>query len=126
MKECYCCNYKKNKDKILFENDRAVCIAVSDPVLIDSCVIIPIAHKQSPFDLTAEEWAATKELIDKAKQYLDDKCHPDGYNLGWNVGLVAGQIEFHSHMHLIPRFNDEPYAGFGIRHWFKSEENRRP
>ena len=125
MGDCYCCNYKKNKDPILFENDYAVCIVVGDPVLVDSCVIIPIAHKQSPFDLSPEEWVATKDLLDRVKQYLDDKCHPDGYNLGWNIGVAAGQIEFHSHLHVIPRFNDEPFAGKGIRHWFKKEENRR-
>ena len=126
MEGCYCCNYSNNKENILFENAYAVCIAVSDPVLIDSCVIIPIAHKQSPFDLSPEEWAATKDLLDRVKQYLDDKCHPDGYNLGWNIGLAAGQREFHSHLHVIPRFKDEPLAGKGVRYWFKQKENRRP
>ena len=126
MDGCYCCNYKNNKDKILFENAHAACIAVTNPVLIDSCVIIPVAHKQSPFDLSPEEWAATKDLLDRVKQYLDEKCQPDGYNLGWNIGPVAGQTEFHSHLHVIPRFRDEPFAGKGVRYWLKKKENKRP
>jgi len=31
-----------------------------------------------------------------------------------------------AHLHVIPTFADEPYAGNGIRHWLKSEANRRP
>lgn len=126
MDECYCCNYKTNDDVIIFENEYAVCVSVSDPVLINSCVIIPKDHKVSPFDLSLEEWLATKDLLDKVKVYLDNMCNPDGYNLGWNIGRVAGQVVFHAHLHVISRFSDEPFAGFGIRHWFKSQENKRP
>ena len=126
MNDCYCCNYRTNKDKILFENEYAVCVTVDDPVLVDSCVIIPKEHKTSPFELSLDEWVSTKDLLDKVKKYLDEKCCPDGYNLGWNIGRVAGQIVFHAHMHVIPRFSDEPFAGFGIRHWFKMDENKRP
>lgn len=126
LDECYFCNYKTNGEKILFENKYAVCIAGDEPVLIDSCVIIPKAHKETPFDLSHEEWLATKDLLDKIKTYLNEKCSPDGYNLGWNSGCIAGQTVFHSHLHVIPRFTDEPYAGFGIRHWLKMDENKRP
>lgn len=122
---CYFCNYKTNREKILFENEYAACIAGYEPVLIDSCVIIPKAHKETPFDFTYDEWFAIKDLLDKIREYLDGKCSPDGYNLGWNVGGAAGQTDFHAHLHVIPRFKDEPYAGFGIRHWLKAEENKR-
>jgi diadenosine tetraphosphate (Ap4A) HIT family hydrolase len=56
---------------------------------------------------------------------LDQKFRPDGYNLGWNCGIVGGQEVFHAHLHIIPRFKDEPYAGRGIRYWLKQESNKR-
>jgi len=34
-------------------------------------MIIPKAHKATVFDLSTDEWEATKQLIDKVKQYLD-------------------------------------------------------
>jgi len=89
-------------------------------------MIIPKAHKATVFDLSPDEWEATKQLIDKVKQYLDTKYNPDGYNLGWNCGASAGQHIFHAHLHVCPRHADEPYAGLGIRSWIKSEKNRRP
>ena len=77
------------------------------------------------FDLTVEELVSTFSLLTDVKASLDSECNPQGYNLGWNCGEVAGQTVFHAHLHVIPRFESEPYAGRGIRHWFKQESNRR-
>lgn len=111
-----------------FENK--YCIGVpsfnkNNKTLIGSYVIIPKSYVKSPFELSIDEWAATKEMMNRIKQYIDIKYNPDGYNLGWNVGATAGQEVEYTHMHIIPRFKDEPFAGKGIRHWFKKDENTR-
>jgi histidine triad (HIT) family protein len=58
------------------------------------------------------------------KRWMDDEFRPDGYNIGWNCGKTGGQEVFHAHMHVIPRFAQEPLAGQGIRAWLKSGTNR--
>ena len=90
-----------------------------------SYVIIPKSGVGSPFELSDKEWADTKLLLKELKNYLDDTYHPDGYNIGWNVGKAAGQEVKHAHLHIIPRYDDEPLAGKGIRYWFKQPENIR-
>ncbi|NLA99785.1 MAG: HIT family protein [Methanomicrobiales archaeon] len=35
---------------------------------------------------------------------LDDRFHPDSYNVGVNVGEAAGQTVMHLHVHIIPRY----------------------
>ena len=127
MEDCLFCDYENNpKQKVLFENAFCVCLDnYFEEVLVDSCVIIPRAHKVTVFDLSHEEWEATKQLIDKTKRYLDEKYKPDGYNVGWNCGSVGGQCIFHAHLHIIPRYADEPRAGAGIRYWIKQKENMR-
>ena len=99
---------------------------VLDKALIGSYVIIPKSHVETPFDLSDLEWIDTKKMITTLKEHLDKKYKPDGYNLGWNVGRVAGQTVPHAHLHVIPRYNDEPFANKGIRHWLKKDENARP
>ena len=129
MESCVFCDYRNIKEAtILFENNFCVCITQHEPILVGSCIIIPKAHKETVFDLSYQEWEATKELIDKAKCYLNKKYNPDGYNVGWNCGEAGGQHgpPFHAHLHIIPRYADEPYARRGIRYWIKREENRRP
>jgi diadenosine tetraphosphate (Ap4A) HIT family hydrolase len=89
-------------------------------------MIVPRAHRETVFDLTPEEWAESYELLQRARAMLDRQCQPDGYNVGWNSGAVGGQEVFHAHLHVIPRFADEPLAGRGIRYAIKQPENRRP
>ena len=111
-----------------FENDTMVAVKsnnIKHNTMIGSYVIIPKSEVSSPFDLTDKEWNDSRELLLKVKKYIDETYKPDGYNIGWNVGAVAGQSVEHTHMHIIPRYADEPLAGKGIRSWFKQPENIR-
>jgi histidine triad (HIT) family protein len=89
-----------------------------------SGVIVPVAHRETVFDLTDAEITATFRLLRKVKASMDAELAPDGYNVGWNCGRVGGQEVFHAHLHVIPRFRQEPLAGHGIRSHLKSELNR--
>jgi diadenosine tetraphosphate (Ap4A) HIT family hydrolase len=73
------------------------------------------------FDLSAEEWAATRELLLLVRAELHKRLAPDGYTLGWN-----DQAGLHPHLHVIPRFDDEPMADQGVRSAIKDPANRRP
>jgi diadenosine tetraphosphate (Ap4A) HIT family hydrolase len=111
-----------------FENETMIAVRsnnLKNNTLIGSYVIIPKSEVGSPFELSEKEWADSKALMCELKAYLDEKYNPDGYNIGWNVGSAAGQEVKHAHMHIIPRFSDEPFAGKGIRYWFKQPENIR-
>lgn len=111
-----------------FENDTMIAVKsnnLKNNTLIGSYVIIPKSQVGTPFDLSDKEWMDSKALLKELKEYLDEKYKPDGYNIGWNVGKVGGQEVAHAHMHVIPRYADEPYAGKGLRYWFKQPENIR-
>ncbi|GEL77824.1 HIT family protein [Tenuibacillus multivorans] len=90
-----------------------------------SGLIVPRKHREAAFDLTEAEWNATYSLLQEVKTYIDEKHRPHGYNLGWNCEYVAGQSIFHAHLHVIPRYDDEPMAGKGIRYFLKSKDNVR-
>ena len=112
----------------VFENDSAIAVRsnnLKDNTLVGSYVIIPKSQVSSPFELSDKEWLDTKQLLNKVKEYIDNVYHPDGYNIGWNVGEVAGQSVAHAHLHILPRYADEPFAGRGIRSWLKRPENIR-
>lgn len=80
-------------------------------------LIIPTRHVASFFDLTQDEVAACISLINEEKKVIDREFHPDGYNIGVNVGPAAGQSIFHVHIHVIPRYlGDVENPQGGVRH----------
>jgi diadenosine tetraphosphate (Ap4A) HIT family hydrolase len=89
-------------------------------------LICPRAHRATVFDLDAEEWNEMQVLLTSVRSLIDERVAPDGYNVGWNVFPVGGQRVAHAHLHVVPRWSDEPLAGKGIRWWIKQPNNRRP
>jgi diadenosine tetraphosphate (Ap4A) HIT family hydrolase len=86
------------------------------PVGEGHLLIIPFRHESSFLSLTTEEQAAALELIFWARVKLDSEFHPDGYNIGINVGEAAGQTVMHAHIHVIPRYaGDVPDPRGGVR-----------
>lgn len=79
------------------------------PVNPGHCLIIPFRHVADFFATTADERQAMLALADAAKQMLERDFSPQGYNLGINVGAVAGQTVPHVHLHLIPRYTGDTH-----------------
>ncbi|GAA0716403.1 HIT family protein [Clostridium malenominatum] len=126
MKNCIFCSIENDlEQKVVISNRYCIFLQKPQEVLIGSGVIVPKHHRETVFDLTEDEWIATFELLHEVKRFLDSKYKPQGYNVGWNVGNVGGQEIFHAHLHVIPRYKDEPLSGKGIRYWLKQPNNKR-
>lgn len=53
-------------------------------------------------------------MLNKVKELIQKRYNPEGFNIGLNVGEVAGQTVNHVHIHLIPRFKgdmEDPRGG---------------
>ena len=90
--------------EVVLENN--LCYARYDrfPASPGHLLIIPFRHVASFFDATEGEQTALLDLVREAKAFLDEELHPDGYNIGVNVGTAAGQTVMHLHVHVIPRY----------------------
>ena len=89
--------------------ETATCLAFYDgyPVSPGHALIIPKRHVANYFDLSNHEREAMNVMLQYVKQKVDERFHPDGYNIGINVNEAAGQSVFHVHMHLIPRYKGD-------------------
>jgi histidine triad (HIT) family protein len=123
--DCPYCPIRDPEQKVVFESDLVLFLQDEryQGALRHSGVIIPIQHRETVFDLSDAEIAATFQLLARVKEWMDRRFSPDGYNIGWNCGRIGGQDVFHAHMHVIPRFRQEPLAGKGIRALLKSDAN---
>ncbi len=126
MTNCIFCSVEYDlEQKIVLSNKYCMFLQKPQEILIGSGVIVPKEHRETVFDLSEDEWKSTFELLQEVKQYLDKKYKPQGYNIGWNVDSVGGQEIFHAHLHVIPRYENEPMSGKGIRYWLKQPQNKR-
>jgi ATP adenylyltransferase len=75
------------------------------PYISGHLLIVPFAHLT---DLDAAAKAATDELMDlskRAQTVLREVYHPQGFNLGMNLGAAAGAgVAGHYHQHVLPRW----------------------
>ena len=90
-------------ERVIASNDLAFTMEDAFPVSPGHTLIVSRRHAESFFGLTVEEVAAIMALLHQAKARLDEHDHPDGYNVGINIGREAGQTVMHVHVHLIPR-----------------------
>lgn len=116
MSDCVFCSLQE--ERLFVGNDLAYAVRDSFPVTRLHSLIIPRRHAQDYFALTADELLACNDLLRKASEILkSDDPSVEGFNIGANVGVVAGQTIFHCHFHLIPRRSgDVENPRGGIRH----------
>ena len=107
----------------------ALAFALRDvfPVTPLHTLILPRRHVADYFGLTAGEREACAELIHQLRAaILTEDPAVEGFNIGMNVGEVAGQTLFHSHIHLIPRrAGDVEDPRGGVRMVIPGQGNRR-
>lgn len=111
---CPFCN--PHPDCIVAKNTLAYARFDAFPVTQGHILIIPFRHVSSFFDATDEERAALFDLVARCRTIIEERYRPDGWNIGVNVGVAAGQTVMHLHLHLIPRYDgDVPDPRGGVR-----------
>lgn len=71
-------------------------------------LIAPVAHKGKLTDLTPGEALEVQETVARMVTLLDELMHPDGYNIGVNLGRSAGAgLPGHLHWHVVPRWDGD-------------------
>ena len=123
MDDCFFCKCVERKD-VELENDLAMARFDDSPVSQGHLIVFTKRHVQDWWSTTPEERKAIFDLLDEAKQLIDQKYQPDGYNIGMNLGEKAGQSVMHLHVHLIPRYaGDVPNPRGGVRGIIPGKQN---
>src|SRR5436309_1326251 len=71
-------------------------------------LVAPNAHKAELHELDADEIVETQQTIARLVNVLRDLMKPEGFNIGLNLGKVAGAgLPGHLHWHVVPRWNGD-------------------
>jgi len=113
---------QKPRSEWVAENDLAFAIRDGFPVSPGHTLIIPKREVATWQEASRQEKIAIVDLIDEVQQALTDELQPDGFNVGFNSGVAAGQTVMHLHVHVIPRFaGDAADPRGGIRKLFPNK-----
>ncbi len=90
---------------VLERTERAFSVLNRFPYTSGHLMVAPYRHVATPKDLDHGERLAIWDLIARCQRALEAAMSPAGFNLGANVGKVAGAgVPGHFHMHLVPRW----------------------
>ncbi|MEZ5575955.1 MAG: HIT family protein [Candidatus Competibacteraceae bacterium] len=92
-----------SQERIVAASEHMRAIRDAFPVSPGHTLLLPRRHVGSLFDLTVVEWVELGQLLARIRTALQAEFRPDGFNVGVNEGVAAGQTVPHLHVHLIPR-----------------------
>jgi ATP adenylyltransferase len=112
--ECIFCAFpahgpeRHREHLILYADERAFVMMNKFPYNNGHVMVIPRAHAGDPDALDEESWTATAILLRRSMAALKSAVSPQGFNVGMNLGRVAGAgIDRHLHWHIVPRWNGD-------------------
>jgi ATP adenylyltransferase len=93
---------------VVRRGDRAFAVLNKFPYSSGHLLIAPFAHVGELAEVGEEAALEVHRLALGAIEALRSVYEPDGFNLGWNLGRVAGAgIADHVHLHVVPRWSGD-------------------
>ena len=77
------------------------------PVNYGHTLVIPKAHHPNLLELPDGLWTEMGQVCRRVAQALRATLSAQGFNLGMNNFEAAGQVAFHAHIHVIPRYSTD-------------------
>ena len=96
----------------VYEDDKVLAFLDIHPVNIGHTLVIPKAHHVNLYDTEDATLAHMMTVTKKLSIAIKSALSADGINIEMNNESGAGQLIFHTHLHIIPRF-----SGDGLKHW---------
>ncbi|PHR24633.1 MAG: HIT family hydrolase [Desulfotalea sp.] len=98
-----------SKDDLLLHRDkRGIVLLNRFPYANGHLLIAPVRHTGCITELTITEHCDLMFLIQQSTKILKKHLHPDGFNIGCNLGKIAGAgIADHLHFHIVPRWDGD-------------------
>lgn len=111
-KECIFCVAAKGADDrenlIFYRGEDAFMILNRYPYTSGHVMCVPYVHEARLDDVTKETRGEMMELVNKAVEVLERVYKPEGFNIGLNLGEVAGAgVAEHLHIHIVPRWTGD-------------------
>ncbi len=111
MQGCFLCDAVSKRDEdsyIVYRSRKVFVILNSYPYNTGHIMIAPYRHVAELESLDQDEAIDLVETMKKSLRALREAYSPQGFNIGINIGRVAGAgLESHIHIHIVPRWGGD-------------------
>jgi len=106
MRDCIFCRIAAGQAPVvkILETPKVLAFLDIAPVNYGHTLVIPREHYQNLLDLPDELWMEMGQVCRRVAQALRKAFFAQGINVGMNNFEAAGQVVFHAHLHVIPRY----------------------
>ena len=106
MRDCIFCRIAAGEapSERLVETPRVLAFLDIAPVHYGHALVIPRDHYENLLDLPDDLWMEMGQVSRRVAQALRSALFAQGFNIGMNNFEPAGQVVFHAHLHVIPRY----------------------
>jgi len=94
--------------QIVDEDDRTVSFLDINPATRGHALVVPRRHARDLLEIEPGELAAVASAAQRLARRIKERLGADGVNLLNSCGRAAWQTIFHFHLHVIPRYREDP------------------
>lgn len=112
MSECTFCRIIAGElpAEVVYEDETAIAFLDIAPLERGHTLVVPKHHARNLFDIDPRLAAQVTQVVARIAQPLVAATGANGLNVSQNNEPAAGQVVFHYHVHLIPRWDEQVYA----------------
>jgi len=101
----FCDALSRSDDLTLYKGSDTMVMMNKFPYINGHLLVAPVRHRSGLDQLNQHEMGEMLATVDRSVQILKEVMTPDGFNVGLNLGKVAGAgVEEHLHFHIVPRW----------------------
>ena len=110
-KVCIFCVALSEGDLALYRGGLSMVMMNKYPYINGHLLVAPKRHVATLDEMTVEEMGDLLNRVRQSVGVLKKVMKPDGFNVGLNLGVVAGAgVEQHLHFHVVPRWHGDTNA----------------
>ena len=106
---CVFCTAPQGEDPLILKKSKS-CFAIMNrfPYTTGHCLVAPNRHVGDIAEVSQKEFSEIISLVKEIVSAVRKAMNPDGFNVGCNIGAVAGAgIADHFHVHIVPRWSGD-------------------
>jgi histidine triad (HIT) family protein len=94
--------------QIVDSDEHTVAFMDINPATRGHALVVPREHTRDLMEVSDEDLARTNAAARRLARRMDEVLEPDGFNILNSCRPAAWQTIFHFHVHVIPRYEDDP------------------